>query len=368
MHILIINMNNFIQQMKPTFGKEEADACYNYMNSSSYITEYKQTRLLEKIICDYINCKYCFMVNNGTISLSLALIAIDVKPGDEIIVPNLTMIATPNSVKFIGAKPILVDVDENTLNIDIDQVEKYITDKTKAIMHVSLNARCNDIIKLKNICEKHKLYLIEDAAQSIGSFYKNKHIGTFGDIGSFSFSTPKLISCGQGGCIVTNNDVLADKIRMVKDFGRMKSGTENFITFGINSKITDLQAVIGIEQMKKLPTRVKRKKEMWNLYYNNLKDIVKMIKPNDDGFIPWFIDIYTNKRDELFDYLKSKNIGTRKVYKPINDEIIYKNMYNGYYPISKKYSYTGLWLPSHIELVNDEIEYICNCIKEFFNQ
>ena len=360
---------DFIPQMTPWFDQKEADACYNYMTSGAYLTEYKYTTKLEQMICDFTNSKHCVMVNNGTISLSIALLAIGIQPNDEVILPNLTMIATPNAVKLLGAKPILVDIEENTLNIDLTTVESYINERTKAIIHVSLNGRCNDLYKLVELCQYHNIKLIEDSAQSLGSFYQNKHLGTYGDIGSFSFSSPKIISTGQGGALITNNDHLASKIKKIKNFGRETAGDDIYLDFGINSKFTDIQAVIGLEQMKKLPFRVTRMRQIWNIYYDRLSNHPKiyMIKPNDNGWIPWFIDILINDPDELKFHLKDKNIGSRRIYPPIHQQIIYQQYNHLSFPITEHYSNQGLWLPSSSQLTDLQIHHVCDSILSFFS-
>ena len=164
------------------------------------------------------------------------------------------MVATP-PVKMFGAKPIFVDVDKNTLCLDLKSVESAITSKTKAIIFVSANGRypLEKIDKFTSLCNQNNIHLIEDAAQSLGSYYPDgTHIGRKGKVGSFSFSTPKIISTGQGGALITDDDEVAFKIRLLKDFGRSRGGTDIHDTIGFNSKFTELQAVIGIEQMKKV--------------------------------------------------------------------------------------------------------------------
>jgi len=261
-----------INQMEPWHGKEEKGAILNYLNSGGWLTEFKKTEEFEKMICEYTGAKYCSVLPNGTITLYLALIALGIKKGDEVIVPNYTMMATPNAVLMAGAKPVLVDVDDS-LCLDVALVERAITPKTKAIMHVSINGRAGQLGRLVNLCKKRNLHLIEDAAQSLGSFYKGKHLGRHGIIGSFSFSAPKIITTGQGGAIITDNQSLFKKIEKLKDFGRVESGVDLHDEIGWNYKFTDLQAVLGIEQMKKLDWRVKRKKQIYDLYKKLLKDV-----------------------------------------------------------------------------------------------
>ena len=358
------NNNKLIIQSRPNFDMNEADAVYEYMKGDNFYTEFKYTTELEKNIAKYVGSKYCIMVNNGTVSLILALIALNIGIHDEVIVPNYTMIASINAIKMLGATPVIVDVDKNTFTLNLDNIKPYITKNTKAIMHVSLNNRTINLSALSDFCKSQNIYLIEDAAQSLGCFIDNKHIGTFGIIGSFSLSTPKIISTGQGGFVITDNDELYIKMCMIKNFGRKEGGIDDFDVFGLNFKFTDIQAIIGIEQMKKLDYRVKRMREIFNLYYSELKDVVYMIPPQNDEWIPWFIEIITDNRDDLTTFLKHHNIQTRKTYPEINKTIMYKN--DNIYPNSEYISQKGLFLPSHTLLTNEEIIYICNIIKIFF--
>lgn len=361
----------FIMQMKPWFGKEEKEAVCSYMDEDGFITEFKRTALLEEMIAKYTNAKHCIIVNNGTVSLTLAALALDIGYGDEVIVPNYTMIATANSVKMIGAEPIFVDVEKQTLCMDIEKAKMAITPKTKAIILVSANGRYpkSGIEEFEKLCREKNIYLIEDAAQSLGSFYLDKrHIGTAGCIGSFSFSAPKIISTGQGGALITNDDILAAKLRKLKDFGRSGGGNDFHDSIGYNFKFTELQACVGIEQMKKLDYRVRRKKEIYKIYQELLQDIkeVKLFEQDIVNTTPWFYDILAENRDELQKYLKEKNIGTRLMYGPINKQIAYQ--IPGEHEVSNLVGQKGLWLPSFTQITDDEIKYVCEMIKQFYSK
>jgi len=354
-----------IMQHRPTFEKEEANEVYKYMIEDNFITEHTKTIELEKIICGHLNVKHCIMTTSGTTAIMLALMALNLQENDEVIVPNYTMIATINSVKMLKLKPIIIDVDVETGTLNLVEIKKYVNEKTKCILHVSLNNRYKDIHEIINYCKENNLYLIEDAAQSLGCKINGKSLGTFGDMGCFSLSTPKIISTGQGGFVVSNNDDFANKIRMMKNFGRRESGIDDFVVFGINLKFTDIQAVIGIEQMKKLDYRVKRMREIFNIYYNELKDSVKMIKPLNDEWIPWFVDIYIEDRESLINFLKKHMIQTRPVYGEINKTPIYyedNTLKNSHYICNN-----GLFLPSYITLKDEDIYFICKVIKVFYN-
>lgn len=353
-----------IMQHRPTFEKEEAEEVYKYMLEDNFITEHKKTQELEKMICEYLNVKNCVMTTSGTTAIILSLMSLNLQEGDEVIVPNYTMIATINSVKMLKLKPLIIDVNADTCTLDLEEIKKHVNSKTKCILHVSLNNRYKDMDELVKFCKENKLFLIEDAAQSLGCRINGKNLGTFGDLGCFSLSTPKIISTGQGGFVVSNNDDFANKIRMMKNFGRKESGKDDFVVFGINLKFTDIQAVIGIEQMKKMDYRVTRLGEIYNLYYQELKDVVKMKEPLSGEWIPWFVDIYLEDREKLIKFLKNHQISTRPVYGEINKTPVYFNnttLKNSNYICSH-----GLFLPSYITLTNEDIMHVCKIIKLYY--
>jgi len=357
-----------INQMEPWYGEEEIKAVTEYLKSGGWIMEFKKTRELEQMIRDFTGAKYCSVVANGTVSLFIALKAIGIKRGDEVIVPDYTMIATPNAVVLANAEPVFVDIDDS-MCLDVDRVEQAITNNTKAIMHVSINGRAGRLKELKELCERKGVVLLEDAAQAVGSFYQGQHLGNYGAIGSFSFSVPKIITTGQGGALITDSEELYKKICKIKDFGRISGGIDIHDEFGWNFKFTDLQAVFGIEQMKKLPSRVKRKKEIAKLYKELLKDVeqVRFIETDFNEVAPWFIEILVEEPEKLRDYLKSQNIGTRVFYPAIHTQKIYSDV-RGNFPNATDFSKRGLWLPSSSKLSDEDIECICDKIKEYFKK
>ena len=364
-----------ISQMEPWIGEEEKNAISAYMNSGGWLTEFDQTRKFEQLIADYVGSKYAVAVNNGTVSLTVAAMSLGVGIGDEVIVPDFTMIASPNSLILAGAKPVFVDISRKDLCLDLDKVESAITPKTKAIMFVSMNGRHTDMRRLQSIADRFNLLLIEDAAQSLGSKCCGKSLGTFGQVGSFSFSTPKIITTGQGGVLVTDSNNLYNRMRMIKDFGRSvsgggPSGTDFHEILGFNFKFTDLQAVIGIEQMKKLAWRVERKKSMFQLYHDLLSNVsqIEFIDTDLAEASPWFIDlIVKERRSELVSFLKTKGIGTRCFYPAIHSQPPYSNII-GNFPNSVWASGSGLWLPSSSFLGDEDIVYVCKQINAFFRE
>ncbi len=359
---------NFIAQMEPCFDEKERKALDDYMREGGWVTEFRKTREFEQMIAQYTGAKYCSIMTNGTISLSAALMACGIGVGDEVVVPDYTMVATPNAVELIGAKAVFADIDKRNLCLDFEAMKKAITDKTKAVMLVSINGRCpENIEQYVSFCKEKGIYLIEDAAQSLGSTHHGRHLGRFGCIGSFSFSAPKIITTGQGGALITDDKELYERIVKIRDFGRLGGGTDHYLIKGWNFKFTDIQAVIGIEQMKKLQERVARKKEMQKLYERGLQGIsgITLIETNAEETAPWFFDILCDDRENLMQCLKEKGIGTRPFYPALHLEPAY-GRYELRFPTAEEVSRRGLWLPSSIKLQDKEIQYICKCIKNFY--
>lgn len=364
----------FINQYQPLYGKEERKAVNQYLQSGGWLTEFKKTREFEKMIAEFTGAKYCSVVSNGTVSIFIALKALGIGRGDEVVVPNFTMAATANAAVLAGAKPVFTDIEEKQLTLSAGETEKAITGKTKAVLHVSINGRAGELEKVKSLCQRKKIFLVEDAAQSLGSFYKSKHLGTFGQIGCFSFSVAKIVSTGQGGALITDNAALFKKIKRIKDFGRPRGGIDIYDTMGWNFKFSDLQAVVGIEQMKKLKKRMARKKEIYRLYKKHLKEIkeIEFVDTNLREVTPWFIDVFLPKREVLINYLLKKGIDTRPVYPALNTQKAYKNSpsvkMKSSYPVAERATSRGLWLPSSLNLKDGEIKKVCREIKNFYKK
>jgi len=228
-----------------------------------------------------------------------------------------------------------------------------------------LNNRQVDLARIKTYCETNGLILIEDAAQSLGATVEGKPFGTFGRVGCFSLSTPKIISTGQGGFVVTNDDAIAASMTMIKNFGRKSGGIDVFETFGLNMKFTDLQAVVGIEQMKKLPGRVIQLRALYASYASELRSCTPFLTmiPGID-YLPWFVDVYTERRDELAAFLKIHNIQTRPTYPELHTTPMYLS--TAKYPNATYVASRGLFLPSHTLVTQEDVVYICRLIRYFF--
>ncbi len=355
-----------IYQIKPVIGKKEKNNLINYIKKDNWITEHTVTEKFEKKFAKFTNSKYCICFPNGTITMSSILDCLNLKKNDEVLVSNYTMVATANVAKFVGLKVRLIDISEKDLCMSPKDLIKKINKKTKVVIYTQMNGRVGQIDHIKKICKKNKLILIEDAAHAIGSYNNKIHVGNSGIASSFSFSMPKLITMGQGGAVVTNNTNLAKKLRLYKNFGRKKSGEDIHNYIGYNFKITDMQSMLALEQLKTVKLRSEKKKNIFLRYESKLKNNSKIkffeVKKNET---PWSVDIYLKDVKKIKKILEKKNILTRYVYPPLNTQKIYKHFKN--LPISNYYCKRGLWLPSSLDIKNKDIDKICALINRHVN-
>ena len=264
----LLPLGENIMQMRPSTDEQEASAVSAYMRSGGFLTEFTHTRKFEEALSSVIGTAYCSVVPNGTVAITAALLACGLDKHSCVLVPTLSMVATANAVRLMGAEVVFVDVDPETYTITPDIVRGVLDSgvAVDAVIHVSLNNRCKDLEGLARLCKSRKIWLIEDAAQSLGAQHNYQSIGTFGDIATFSFSAPKIITTGQGGCVVTNSPELGARLKRIRNFGRDRAGVEDYPSFGVNFKFTDVQSVIGLVQLSKLSGRVQKMKRMWKLY------------------------------------------------------------------------------------------------------
>lgn len=361
-----------IQQIYPWIDEAEKKIL-NKVLDSTYITEGPKTAYFEKYASKFICSKYTIAVNNWTMGMYISLKVLNIGYGDEVIIPNLTFIATAVAPIMAGAKVVLCEINENDLCIDTEKVSQLITKKTKAIIPVHLYGNCCDMSKLKKICKKNKIFMIEDAAQSYGSKYKKRYLGTYGEISGMSLYGNKNITSGEGGLIFTQKKSLARKINKFKNFGRTSKGSYIHNDYGINAKFTDLQASIGIAQLDKYRKILKKKKSIETIYKDNLKNIneVKFIQTRKFcEQAHWMINIIAKNPLKLRNFLSKFGIETRKTFYPLNEQKCFnmKNVTNlkSRFPISK-YIYKNLIsLPSGYHLNKYKINFICNKIKLFY--
>ena len=337
---------------------------------TNFPNEGKLTKLFEKKISKLLGAKYAVTTTSGTISIFLALKAAGIKEGDEVIVPNLTFPATANAVKLSGAKPILVDVNDNNLLINEKNLLKKINKKTKAIIPVHVSGRGSNIKEILKIAKNKKLFVIEDAAEAFMSKKDHKYLGTFGDLGCFSFAPNKIITTGQGGVVVTNNKLFYQNLCELKDQGRVgptTGGEDKYNSVGYNFKYTNLQAAIGLNQLRTIKQRVNILKNHYKFYKKNLIQNKKLRLIGFDlknGELPLLTDVYSSNRNKLFNHLKKKKIFCRYFWHPLNTCKPYRQSFF-YLKNSEKLRGKLMWLPSSLNLKKKDLLKICNFINKF---
>lgn len=355
----------------PCVGSQQERQFIKQALDNNYVNEGELAAQFEQKIANLVGAKYAVATNSCTTAIFLALKGLGVGKGDEVIVPDMTFIATANAAELTGATPVLVDIDPKNLNISIDALVRAITPKTKAIVPVHVTGRAADMEAILKISRQHKLFVVEDAAEALMSKHNGKYLGTFGDAGCFSFSANKTITTGQGGIIVTNDPKLRVKLLMLKDQGRPTRGTggdDLHDVIGYNFRFIDLQAGLGLGQLYFLPARIKRMKRNYQLYVKYLRGVsgIKIFKTDiAGGEVPQWTDIFTEKRDELVGYLKERNIDSRKYWLPLHRQLAYKQSDDNF-SNSVKMSPRSLWLPSAFTLKDADIKKVCEAIKSFF--
>jgi perosamine synthetase len=353
-----------IPQIEPVLGSEERAAVLAIMDSG-FITEGRKTRELESELARFFGVPHALVVNNATVALTIALQGLGVGPGDEVIVPDFTFIATANAVSLAGTTPIFADVCRETFAIDLADAEQCISKKTRAILPVHLNGRAPDMAALLELASKYNLSVVEDAAQAMGSAHKGQFLGTFGDAGIFSLGTTKIITSGQGGVILTKRKDLYEACVRLKDHGRLQRSAELHDNIGFNSKFTDIQAALALAQLRKLPERIEKKREIFRWYQQELSSVLAVTIPPMDlrETVPWFVDMLHSERAALQAHLESAAIETRRFYLPLHTQPCYRS--GGPYPVTDYISVRGMWLPSSVNLTRREVARICEQIASF---
>ena len=342
----------------------------NQALENNFPNEGKLTALFEEKVKGLLGTRYAVATTNCTAAMFLVLKGLGVGLGDEVIVPDITFIATASAVDLCGAKPVLVDINPTTLCMDTFSFEKAITKNTKAVIPVHVNGRACDMASIVKIARKHSIHVVEDAAEALMSKHKSVFLGTYGKAGCFSFSPNKTITTGQGGMVVTNDSKLHRRLRELKDQGRPKRGTggdDRHDATGYNFKFTDIQAALGLGQLTYLKSRLKRMKEIYKRYLRNLKGVdgISLFNFNiDKGEIPQWTDVFVESRKGLCEYLRANNIDFRRYWFPIHSQKPYK-LPDSKFPNSTKLSPKALWLPSAFTLSDSDVDRVSDCIKKW---
>jgi perosamine synthetase len=363
-----------INVFEPYLNKKEIVKNINYCIKNNWISSQgKFVKEFEKSLANYHSIKYCISTSSCTTALHLAIKSLGLKKGDEIICPSLTFIAPANMIVLSGAKLVLVDIDKDTLTLDPKKIEKKITNKTKAILVVHQFGHAAHMDEIKKISKKFKLKIIEDNAESLGGSYKNKKLGTIGDVTTLSFYANKIITTGEGGAILTNSKKIAEKCEILRDHGMSKKHRYVHLDLGYNYRMTNLQAAVGLSQIKNLNKILNIREKQLNFYEKKLSnnpnyEIRKFAKWTKK--INWLITIFlknSSQRKNLISYLKKKNIEVRPMIFPVNEAKHFKKEFKSLkFPIAKNLSYSGLHLPSSTKLSKRQIEFVVGNLNNFF--
>jgi perosamine synthetase len=349
-------------------------SCYPLVKQvldSAYLNEGDVATAFEQKLAGMLGVKHCVATTSGTAAIALALRACGVGHGDEVIVPDVTFIATANAVHLTGATPVLVDIDGDTLDMSPAAFEKAITPHTKAVVPVHVSGRSGRLGEILEIAKRKGLFVVEDAAEALLSKYQGRCLGSFGVAGCFSFSANKTITTGQGGAVITNDDNLRKKLQELKDQGRPVRGTggdDLHHSVGYNFKLTNVQAAIGLSQLEELPARAARLKDIYRRYVAGLQGIanVRVLKFDvEHGESPQWVDAVVDKRDELDQYLRAHEIYGRRYWFPIHTQPAYR-VSSERFPISTQLCPKALWLPSSFTLSDAQISRVCGRIRDFY--
>ncbi len=351
--------------------QEFMDVLRDAMSRGAYILQ-RDLVEFEANLKRFLNVKHAFGVADGTNALILSLRAVGVGPGDEVIVPGHTYIASAAAIHFTGARPVLCECGSDHL-IDIESARRCISARTKAIMPVQLNGRTADMDAIMGLAQEHGLQVVEDAAQALGSKFKGRFSGTFGAAGTFSFYPAKVLGCfGDGGAVVTNDDELAERVSLLRDHGRNAEG--EVAAWGTNSRLDNIQAALLNFKLKTFPQDLERRRTIASLYQAGLGDIAELDLPPAPGSDPRHHDIYQNyeieadERDELKAFLEGRGVQTIVQF---GGKAVHQfkglGLENVSLPITERRYSRFLLLPMNMTLRDEDVEYIVGCVREFYN-
>lgn len=351
---------------KPTIGKEEEKEVLKVLRSGM-IAQGQWVEKFEKEFAEYIGTKYAVQTTSGTTALHLALLSLGIGTGDEVITTSFTFVATSNAILYTGARPVFVDIDEKTFNIDPLLIEKKITKRTKAILLVHLYGLPADMTTIMKIATKHHLYVIEDAAQAHGALYKNKKVGSIGTMGCFSFYATKNMTTGEGGMVTTNSLKLAQKVRALRNHGMMELNYK-YSFLGYNYCPTNIAAALGLTQLKRLDKLNAKRISNAKYYLNKLKNIKGIILPNlfnnrNHVFHQFTIRVtkeFPISRDLLLKRFEKNDIRPKIYYPiPLHKQKLYNSLgYKDYLPISESLASEVLSIPVHPNLSGKDLKQV----------
>ncbi len=363
-------MNYKYPVYQPSLGSKEKENVLECLDSTWISSKGKFISQFENSFSEFIDVKHSAGVCNGTVAIHVALLALGIGEGDEVVVPSFTYIASVNAIKYTGAKAVFIDSNLKTWQIDPTKIEEKITKRTKAIMVVHLYGQPSEMDSILTIAKKHKLFVIEDCAEAFGSLYNGKHVGTFGDIATFSFFGNKTITTGEGGMVATNNSILHEKVFHLKGQGLAKNREYYHDIIGYNYRMTNICAAIGCAQLEKADKLIQKKIEIANWYENKLSNlpVVFHSQVGNAKHSFWMVSILlkdSEERNKLRSHLKENGIETRPTFYPVHLMPMYFEKGLSL-PVAEDLGNRGINLPSYPDLKETDIEFVCNKIKEYY--
>lgn len=368
---------NFIPLSSPNITETDIDAVAEVLRSGMLVQD-RNVKELEETVAKYLSVRNVVAVSSGTATLHLALVALGVKPGDQVIVPAFSHVATANVVEIVGAECVFVDIEPDTFNIDVSQVEAAISPQTRAIIPVHEFGLPCDISKIVELAERHNLFVVEDAACALGATERQRHVGTFGNVGSFSLHPRKAITSGEGGLLTTNDDELAAQLKVLRNHGiASENGKQEFIAAGFNYRLTDFQAAMVLSQFDRLAENIAHRRKIADVYRYELdgEANIQLSGEKEGKFNTWqTFHVVVGKhidRDGLISDLKERGIGTNYGAQCIPATQYYQNKYRldceRLYPNAFRAFTHGLALPMHEKLTAEDARYVAGTLKELLN-
>jgi len=366
-------INEFIPYGKQWISDEDIKEVIEVLKND-WITQGPKVEQFEKVVADYCDVQYAVAVNSGTSALQMAYKVGGIKSGDEVITTPLTFAATANAIVFCQAKPVFVDIESDTLNINPECIEGLITPRTKAIVPVDFGGHPCDYDKIKKIAKKHNLLVIEDACHALGAKYKGKKIGGLSDVTVLSFHPVKHITTGEGGMILTNNKNFYEKLKVIRHHGIIKKPEQGAWCYeieepGSNYRLTDFQCALGLSQMKKLGQFIQRRREIAEKYSEAFRDIKEIIIPKNR--LSWHIypiQVPAIDRRKIFEELKEQGIGVQVHYMPLHLHPFYKREFGykqGDFPKAEQYYQRAITLPLFPKMTNEEVNKVIKVVKNY---
>lgn len=353
---------------EPSVGKEEATAAYKAILNHN-LRYGPQIETFEHVITEYVGVKYAVAVSSGTAALHTALLALGIKSGDEVLLPSFSCAPPLIATILVGARPIFVDIEENSLNIDPEDVKRNITSKTKVIIPIHYCGHPADMDALLEIAERYNIYILEDVAEALGAKYKGKRLGSLGHVAILSFSPNKTITTGEGGMILVNDHGIYERAKIIINYGQKERF--NYIIVGHNYHMTAFQAAIGLEQMKKIDQLLSRRKSIARLYDEMLSNELLLDTPFtsplcEHAYMSYYVKFKTKKlRDKVMKYLNNKGIETRIYFPPLHKSPYYQQLVNLKNKLLRTEDISDriLNLPLFPTLSESQVAYIANTIK-----